>query len=212
MSEREQISRREFLKDAGLIFGGAAVGSISLMSACNNDEKTAAQTTCSNTPAATVIASAGTASVELTVNGFTSAVQVEPNMSLAEVLRDKLNLTGTKVGCDRGTCGACTVLANGKPVLSCMMLAIECGGINITTIEGLANGATLHPLQQAVYEHTGYQCGFCTPGVIMEAKALLDENPNPTVEEIKAALGGHICRCGSFYSFIESVQLAGGKK
>jgi len=234
MSEKERnkgtISRRKFLKGAGLVFGGATVSSIPLLSACNAKETevttktvTASPVTSTTTvtaPAVSTSAAPITKFIEVTstvriievnVNGYKTTVQVEPSETLAEMLREKLNLTGTKIGCDRGTCGACVVHLNGKPVLSCMMLAIEANGMSVTTIEGLATGGKLHPLQQAVYDNTGYQCGFCTSGLIMEAKALLEENSKPTVDEIKAALGGHICRCGSFYSFINSVMSVGGK-
>lgn len=146
--------------------------------------------------------------INLIVNGRKCELRIEPNRTLADVLRDNLGLTGTKVGCDRGTCGACTVLRNGKPILSCLTLGVECDGAEITTIEGLAKGGTLHPIQQAVHDHSGFQCGYCTPGMIMPAKALLDEKPHPTDHEIREALAGHICRCGAFYSFVESVIIA----
>lgn len=221
------MSRRKFLKDAGLTIGGATLGTMSMMTACGtNLAETATQTVTAtkivtvSSPPVTVTQppvtklvekSPSDNTIEITVNGYKSVVMVSPEDTLAEVLREKLNLTGTKIGCDRGTCGACVVHLDGKPVLSCMMLAIEAAGRAITTIEGLASKGKLTPLQQAVYDHTGFQCGFCTPGLIMEATALLAENPRPTVEEMKAAFGGHICRCGAFYSFMESVQLAGGK-
>ena len=217
-NDKAQLSRREFLKDAGLVIGGATVGSMTLLGACGSTETVTQTTTIPTTTTVTqppvtklIEAAALATSLDLTVNGFTSTIQVSPNTTLAEALRERLNLTGTKIGCDRGTCGACVVLADGKPILSCMTLAAEVGSQKITTVEGLADGDKLHPLQQAVYDNSGYQCGFCTPGVLMETKALLDENPSPTVDEIKAALGGHICRCGSFYAFIESVKLAGAK-
>lgn len=142
------------------------------------------------------------------VNGRKYALRIEPNWTLADVLRDKLGLIGTKVACDRGTCGACTVLVGDKPMLSCTTLGVECDGKEITTIEGLAKGGKLHPIQQAAHDHSGFQCGFCTPGMIMTAKALLDDKPHPTEDEIREALAGHICRCGVFYSFIESVTIA----
>ena len=145
---------------------------------------------------------------EIIVNGAAYRLRIEPNLTLADVLRDKLGLTGTKIACDRGTCGACTVLINGKPVLSCMTLGVECDGKEVTTIEGLAKGGKLHPVQQAVHDHSGFQCGYCTPGMVMTAKALLDENPCPNEDEVKEMLAGHICRCGVFYSFIESVMIA----
>ncbi len=145
---------------------------------------------------------------EIKVNGIKYELEIQANSSLADVLRDKLGLIGTKVACDRGTCGACTVLFDGKPILSCMTLAVECDGKEITTIEGLAEGGKLHPVQKAVLDHSGFQCGFCTPGMIMAAKALLDSQPHPSEDEVKAALAGHVCRCGVFYSFLESVMIA----
>ena len=213
------LSRRKFLKDASIAVSGITLGTMSITACTNAQAETPTKTVTVTSPPVTVTSPPDTLLVEkvseanyieITVNGYKSKVLVTPEETLAEMLRDKMNLTGTKIGCDRGTCGACVVHVNGKPVLSCMMLAIEANGASVTTIEGLEEKGKLHPLQQAVYDHTGYQCGFCTPGLIMEAKALLDENPHPTQEEIKEALGGHICRCGAFYSFIESVQMVGG--
>jgi aerobic-type carbon monoxide dehydrogenase small subunit (CoxS/CutS family) len=134
--------------------------------------------------------------------------EVSPSDTLAHTLRETLGLTGTKIGCDEGACGACTVLLDGKPVLSCMMLTVELDGRNITTIEGLAEKekGTLHPIQQSFVDHTAFQCGFCTPGIIMTAKALLDKNPNPSEHEVKDALAGHYCRCISHYHILEAVS------
>lgn len=136
--------------------------------------------------------------------------RVMPWHTLALTLRETLGLTGTKVGCDRGECGACTVIMDGRPVLSCSTLTVECDGKEITTIEGLGNPieGELHPLQRAFIEHDGMQCGFCTPGMIMEAKVLLDENPDPTEQEVKEALSGNLCRCGSYQKIVESVMAA----
>jgi len=147
----------------------------------------------------------------LTVNGKSHELRIEPEHTLAEVLRNELGLTGTKVACDEGACGACTVLVDGRPTLSCMTLAIECDGKSILTIEGLEKDDELHPLQQAFVEHHGLQCGFCTPGMIMSAKALLDENPNPTEEDVKEALSGNLCICGCQPKIVKSV-LAAAKK
>jgi len=149
--------------------------------------------------------------IRLTVNGEEYLVDVKANWTLAKVLREKLRLTGTRIGCDRGECGSCTVLVDGRPTLSCMMLAVDADGKDILTIEGLAEGGKLHPLQEAFIEHDGMQCGFCTPGMIMSAKALLDKNPDPTREEVIRALEGNLCRCGAYKKIIESV-LAAAKK
>lgn len=133
--------------------------------------------------------------------------QVAPSHTLAHTLRETLGLTGTKVGCDRGACGSCTVLMDGEPVLSCMTLSVECHGRHITTIEGLQDRETgrLDPLQQAFIDHTAFQCGFCTPGIILSAKSLLNRNPNAGEQDIKEALSGHYCRCISHYHVVEAV-------
>lgn len=143
--------------------------------------------------------------LELTVNGEHYEVLVEPKTLLVDVLRDQLGLTGAKRGCDSGSCGACTVLLNGKPVHSCSILALQANGGEILTIEGLADGPNLHPIQEAFVDHWALQCGFCTPGQIMAAKALLDENPNPTEEEVKIAMNGHICRCTGYNMITEAI-------
>ena len=153
--------------------------------------------------------------INLTVNG--SAVElpvgsrqgdVEPFHTLSHTLRETLGLTGTKISCDEGACGCCTVIVNGKAVLSCKILTVECDGKSITTIEGLSDPLTgkLDPLQQAFIDHTAFQCGFCTPGMIMTAKALLNDNPHPTVEEVKEALSGNFCRCVSHYQAIDAIM------
>ena len=143
--------------------------------------------------------------LELTVNGEHYEVLVEPKTLLIDVLRDQLGLKGAKRGCDSGSCGACTVLLNGKPVHSCSILALQANGGEILTIEGLADGPNLHPLQEAFLDHWALQCGFCTPGQIIAAKALLDENPNPTEEEVKIAMNGHICRCTGYNMITEAI-------
>src|SRR5919206_2852097 len=135
------------------------------------------------------------AHIEFTVNAEPTEVAFAPHKTLLEVLREDLGLTGTKHGCELGECGACTVLLDGAPVLSCLVLGAECEGRSVQTIEGLARGPELHPLQAAFADFGGSQCGYCTPGVIMTAKALLDRNPNPTKEQIKAATAGNLCRC-----------------
>ena len=146
--------------------------------------------------------------VKLTVNGIEHRTEVEDHWTLAEMLRDHLRLTGTKIGCDRGECGACTVLLDGKPVYSCSQLAVWADGRSITTVEGLAHDGHLHPLQEAFIERDGPQCGFCTSGQLMSAKALLDRNPHPTAEEVRAAMTGNICRCSNYNRYVESVLAA----
>jgi aerobic-type carbon monoxide dehydrogenase small subunit (CoxS/CutS family) len=140
--------------------------------------------------------------------------EVDPAHTLAHTLRETLGLTGTKLGCDQGSCGACTVLRDGEAVLSCMTLTVECDGWDITTIEGLhgEEPASLHPLQESFMEYTAFQCGYCTPGIIMSAKALLDENPSPSHEQTTEALSGHHCRCISHYQVLEAVRAAAQKK
>jgi aerobic-type carbon monoxide dehydrogenase small subunit (CoxS/CutS family) len=144
--------------------------------------------------------------VELEVNHAKYHVEVEPHLTLVEFLREVLHLTGTKEGCGEGDCGTCIVLVNGIPVNSCLMLAVDAHGCRVTTIEGLAPDGTLHPLQKSFIEKGAMQCGFCTPAMILSAKALLDRKPQPTEEEIKQALSGVLCRCGSYRKIIEAVQ------
>lgn len=143
--------------------------------------------------------------ITLSVNGESYQVAVEPSITLLDVLRDELGLTGAKKGCDLGNCGSCTVLLDGKPVLSCLLLAMEAQGKDILTIEGLAKNGQLHPLQQAFIDYTALQCGFCTPGMLLSAKALLDENPQPTEEEVKEAISGNLCRCTGYTNIIEAI-------
>ena len=139
--------------------------------------------------------------------------EVSPAHTLAFTLRERLGLTGTKISCDRGACGCCTVQVDGKALLSCMLLSVECGGKKIVTVEGLQDPdtETVAPLQQSFIDHTAFQCGFCTPGIIMSAKALLEENPNPAREDVQEALAGNFCRCNSHYHVIEAVMDAAGK-
>ncbi|RLA77944.1 MAG: (2Fe-2S)-binding protein [Deltaproteobacteria bacterium] len=150
--------------------------------------------------------------ISLTVNGENHEVVVEPRTTLLEVLRDALGLTGAKEGCSLGNCGACTVLLDGKPVLSCLLLAVEAQGKEIVTIEGLAEGGKLHPLQEAFVEHGAVQCGFCIPGMILSAKALLDENPHPTEEEVKEAISGNLCRCTGYSNAVRAILAAAKAK
>ena len=142
------------------------------------------------------------------VNGKPYEAIIEPRMLLIDVLRDQLGLIGTKYACGTGDCGACTVLVDGEPVLSCLTLAMTAKDKNILTIEGLAEGTTLHPIQQAFVDHGAVQCGFCTPGMILNAKVLLDENPNPTRDEVKVGLAGNLCRCTGYTKIVDAVLAA----
>jgi len=143
--------------------------------------------------------------LKLTVNGMSYELEVQARETLAEVLRYRLGLTGTKQACSDGNCGACTVLLNGKPVLSCLTLALKANGKKVLTVEGLAEGEKLHPIQQAFIDHFAVQCGFCTPGMIMSAKGLLDENPNPSEEEVREAIKGNLCRCTGYVKIVEAI-------
>jgi xanthine dehydrogenase YagT iron-sulfur-binding subunit len=184
------VSRRSLLSSAGVVTGAVALlGEIG--SAVADDG-----------PA---ILGPDAVPVTLSVNGLAHHVHVTPGATLAEVLRGELDLTGTKIGCDRGACSACTVWLDGAPVASCMMLAVDVGGRAITTIEGLAQGAELHPVQQAFIAHDAVQCGYCTPGMVMSAAALLQRNPHPTASEAQAAISGHVCRCGTYPHVIDAV-------
>jgi len=149
--------------------------------------------------------------IKLNINGQAHELAVEPRRTLLEALRNDLGLTGAKKGCDEGTCGACTVLLDGKPIYACLTLAIECEGCEITTIEGLAQDGKLHPIQEAFIEYDALQCGFCTPGQILSVKALLDENPRPTEEDVKRAVSGNLCRCGAYPNIIRAALAAARK-
>ncbi len=144
--------------------------------------------------------------ITLIVNNETYDVVANPNRTLLEVLRDDLHLTGTKEGCGEGVCGSCTVLVNGRPVRSCLTLAVAVEGKEITTIEGLHEGEKLHPVQEAFVNHHAIQCGFCSPGMILTAHALLTENPHPTEEEIRRAISGNVCRCTGYAKIVEAVK------
>ena len=158
--------------------------------------------------------------IKLTVNGQAHDLHlgegpgnIEPSHTLSHTLRETLGLTGTKVSCDHGACGSCTVLIDGEPRMSCMTLTVECDGKAITTIEGLADpaGGALDPLQQSFIDHNAFQCGFCTPGMILSARALLNENPSPSEDQVKEALAGHFCRCISHYQVVRAVRAAAPK-
>lgn len=143
--------------------------------------------------------------ITFNVNGEPYTIAVKSQHTLLDVLREKLGITSPKRGCENGECGACTVLFDGKPINSCMVLAVEAAGHEIETVEGLARDGELHPLQQAFIEHNAVQCGFCTPGVLMSAKGLLDENPHPNEDEIKHALAGNLCRCTGYVRIVDAV-------
>lgn len=180
--KRSGISRRDFLKASGVTL------SVPL----------ALRGTAAAQPAADKIAGPAKTSLTLLVNGKNQTLQLEPRVTLLDALRDFMDLTGAKKVCDRGTCGSCTVILDGKPVYSCSILAIETQGQPITTVEGITSGEALHPVQQAFVDNDAQQCGFCTPGFVVACKALLDANPNPTQEEVQKGLGGNLCRCGTY--------------
>ncbi|MGA2879287.1 MAG: (2Fe-2S)-binding protein [Bryobacteraceae bacterium] len=187
-----KISRREFVETTGA--GLVVATSVPLAV-----QELSAQEAAPATPRT---------SIKLVVNGIEHRTEVEDRWTLVEVLRDHLGLTGTKIGCDRGECGACTVLLDGKPVYSCSQLAVWANGRTVQTVEGLAHNEHLHPLQEAFIEHDGPQCGYCTSGQLMSAKALLDHNPHPTADEVRAAMTGNICRCSNYNRYVESVLAA----
>ena len=151
------------------------------------------------------------AKIAFRINGKEVELEVDPRKMLLDVLREQLGLTGTKCGCDKGECGACTVLMNGEPVLSCLTLAVTAAGQEILTIEGLSKDGELHPIQQAFIDHGAVQCGFCTPGMILSAKALLDEKPHPSEEEIRVGINGNICRCTGYAKIVEAIIAAADK-
>jgi aerobic-type carbon monoxide dehydrogenase small subunit (CoxS/CutS family) len=193
--ERKGVSRRDFLKVAG---AGAMLTEV--LTGCKPGAEAEAA------PAKTIsIPKAQTVPVTLRVNGKTHRLQLEPRVTLLDALRNHLNLTGAKKVCDRGQCGACTVLMDGKPVYSCLVLAVDAQGHDIVTVEGLAKDGKLHPVQEAFIEHDAMQCGFCIPGFIMAAVGLLNENKNPTPDEVKVALSGNICRCGVYPRIFDAV-------
>jgi aerobic-type carbon monoxide dehydrogenase small subunit (CoxS/CutS family) len=261
--ESGQISRRQFLKGAGIIVGGTAVGSAFLLSACGGGDATVTQTTTAtqtvtttaggSTQTVTTTAGGSTQTVTTTaagmtkyvcpfdnqefdtlaalrahleaehlegaaaeglvmldINGETFGVISKPNWTLAYVLREKLGFTGAKVACEKGDCGVCTVIMNGRPVLSCLVLAVEANGASIETIEGLAKGGNMTPLQLAFIEHDGMQCGFCTPAQIMNGKAILDKVSNPTEDQVREHMAGTLCRCGAQPNIIKAILQAAG--
>ena len=146
--------------------------------------------------------------VTLSINGDSVTVLIDPATTLVEILRQDLQLTGTKIGCDRGACSACTVWIDGEVAASCMTFALDARGKKITTIEGLAQDGHLHPVQQAFIEHDAMQCGFCTPGMVMSCAALVDHNPNPGLDDVRKAISGHLCRCGTYHNIFKAVMSA----
>jgi len=150
--------------------------------------------------------------IQITVNGLAYKKEVEPRRTLLELIREDLELTGTKEGCGLGECGTCTVLLDGRPIKSCITLAVQANGREVTTIEGVEGAdGTLHPLQQAFIDHGAIQCGFCTPGMVLSAKALLDENPKPSEMEVKQAIAGNLCRCTGYQKIVEAILAAASK-
>jgi xanthine dehydrogenase YagT iron-sulfur-binding subunit len=203
MSKRKRdISRRQFLEGTGAVLAAAtAVPALKV------------KLPTANPPATDDVASGvPSTAIRLVVNGTEHRLDVEDRWTLAELLRDHIGLTGTKIGCDRGECGACTVLLDGKPVYSCSNLAVWADGREVQTVEGLAQGEHLDPLQQAFVEHDGPQCGFCTSGQLMSAKGLLTHNPHPTAQEVRAAMTGNICRCSNYNRYVEAVLAAAATK
>ncbi len=197
---RRQVTRRDFLKG----FGGGALGAAVVPRLWTQEFETHG-TDAGDVPVFTA------KQVIFSLNGRSVSLVVEPRDTLLDVLRESFNLTGAKKICDRGECGGCTVLFDGKPVYACMMPAVRVHGANITTIEGLATKDNLHPVQQAFVEKDGYQCGFCTPGFIMTSVAFLSQNQEPTRAEIQAALSGNLCRCGNYVKIFEAVESAAQK-
>lgn len=149
--------------------------------------------------------------LSLTLNGEPRSLAASPGQTLLDVLRDELRLTGTRRGCDQGSCGACMVLVDGEPVLSCLSLAVRLRGRAVTTIEGVEQGSELHPVQRALVQHGAVQCGFCMSGVVLAAKALLDANPRPTADDIRGALGSNVCRCSGYAKVVEAIASVGGR-
>ncbi len=194
------ISRRSFLKGAGASAAGLATARLSLPAAEAGEQKSAAP-----------ILGPDPVLMTLRVNGQTYTARLEPRVTLADALRNHLDLTGTKLICDRGACGGCTVLLDTEPVVSCMVLAITAQGKEIRTVEGLAQNDTLDSLQEAFIAHDALQCGYCTPGMLMSCRALLNRNPKPGLAEIKAAVSGNVCRCGTYPHVFAAVLAASGQ-
>ncbi len=196
--KRKTLSRRDFLKGVGTGAIGATVA---------GPMRAAGQAA----PAPEELEAVEAKAISLTVNGTRLSLRVKPRETLLSVLRETLELTGAKRTCDRGECGSCTVLVDGRPVYSCLTLAARLDGRTVTTVEGLAQEGKLSPLQQAFIDKDAYQCGYCTPGFLMSAAALLQKNPSPTAEEIRAGISGNLCRCGNYQKIIEAVASVSAK-
>jgi xanthine dehydrogenase YagT iron-sulfur-binding subunit len=201
---KKGFSRRSFLQGVG-IGGGAAVG-------LSNELLAAPQT-----GAGSRVVGPGPVRVALRINGRTHNLNLEPRVTLLDALRNRLDITGAKKVCDRATCGACTVIVAGRPVYSCTTLAIEAQGKDIQTIEGIGTPAKMHPVQAAFVEHDAQQCGFCTPGFVVAAKAFLDRHANPAMEDVERGLGGNLCRCGTYVGVRQAVldaarEMRGGRR
>ena len=198
--QKRGSTRRTFLKSAGLV--SASVAGAEMLSGMPHAEA----------QAGAGVVGPGKVPLKLKINGEAHTLNVEPRTTLAEALRDELHLTGTKVVCDRGSCSACTVMLDKTPVCSCMTLAMDVGDREVTTIEGLAHGEELHPVQAAFIEHDALQCGFCTSGMIMSCASLLERNPKPSPEDVKTAISGNICRCATYPKVFEAVLAASQSK
>lgn len=193
------VSRRSFLQGAGVSALGAGILEVG----------EAATRELARDKAAAI--GPDPLSLTLSINGELRSVQVDPATTLVEVLRDGLGMTGTKIGCDRGACSACTVWVDGEVVASCMTLALDVRDKKLTTIEGLARGETLHPVQQAFVEHDALQCGFCTPGMVMSCARLVDTNPNCSLDDVRQAISGHLCRCGTYPNIFKATLAAASR-
>ncbi len=192
---KRRVSRRKFLQTAGIGGGAVAVGLW-----------VKSPTALAAPPAAAAALGPGKVGITLEVNGKKRVLKLEPRVTLVEALREHLGLTGTKRICDHGECGACTVLVDGRATCSCMTLAVDVQGKKITTIEGLLQGRNLHALQKAFIDHDAFQCGFCTPGMLMALKALVDKHPRPTLAQVKTAIAGNYCRCGAMPNILKAAQ------
>jgi xanthine dehydrogenase YagT iron-sulfur-binding subunit len=201
-ARRVEMSRRTFFKGAGLSAAGMAL----------LDGGLGVPAVAEGLVSEPQVFGPGAVALSLSVNGRTLRVRVDPGTTLADVLRQDLGLTGTKIGCDRGACSVCTVWVDGEVVASCMTLAFDVRGKQVTTIEGLAQDGKLHPVQQAFVDHDALQCGFCTPGMVMSCAALVARQPNCTLQDVKAAVSGHLCRCGTYPNVFKATLAAAGGK